>query len=209
MNIVICGLMGSGKSHVSRLLEEHYGAPLFSWDTMVSDVYRDPAIIPALVEHFGTSDKTAIANHLFSSDATGSDTVVIDFLITPAAMGKLSKALSLPESIVEIPVLGSSFFQFSIPVDKRVIILNVEAPDSVRRERVIARDSHQTIQTVQAKMQAQAAWRQGQRDISHYTMVNDGGDLRTQLEGFYAYVTSQLSKESSGVGIIRPDPSGT
>lgn len=156
--IGLTGGIGSGKSTVARLFEEH-GVPVIDAD-LVSRQVVEPgsdgltALIQALggsiLQADGALDRAALRQRIFSNPE---DRATVEAALHPRIHAEIERQITeidAPYLILMIPLLVES--QSSYPVSR---ILVVDLPTSQQLERVMRRDGI-TQEAAQAILDAQA-----------------------------------------------------
>ncbi|MBQ9559139.1 MAG: dephospho-CoA kinase [Bacteroidaceae bacterium] len=180
LRLGITGGIGSGKSYVSRMLEQHYGIPVYNCDLHAQTITHTDSqvrerleqLLPRLYDSEGGFDKARLAAYLFASDENARR---VNSIIHPAVRRDLQawylRQASLPLVAVESAILYESGFDGE--VDR---VLFVDAPLEVRIQRTAERDGLRREQVVQ-RILRQHPEEAGRR--ADFQVVNDG---RTPLD---------------------------
>ena len=190
MRLGITGGIGAGKSYVSRLLTEAFGIPVYDCDSAAkrlmatSDELRarltaligDDAYLPD-----GTLNRPAVASYLFADkdhvsriNAIVHPAVKDDFLRWTAAQEQDGQTLVALESAV--------LLEAHLADDLDAVIF-VDAPVELRLERAMQRDGA-TCEQILARINRQKA-DEDFRQTCDYVVINDGRDLRPQLQTIF------------------------
>ena len=175
LRLGITGGIGSGKSYVSRMLEQHHGIPVYNCDLHARTItHTDPLVrdcleqlVPHLYDSEGWPDKARLAAYLFASDENARR---VNSIIHPAVRRDLRawylRHTSLPLVAVESAILYES--GFDAEVDR---VLFVDAPLEVRIQRTVERDGlrpEQVAERIQHQHPEEA------RERADFRLVNDG-----------------------------------
>lgn len=186
VKIGITGGIGSGKSHVSRLLTEHYGIPVYNTDSeakrlMLSDEgirRRLTALLGKEVyKSDGTLNKPLLANYLFADSCHAGQ---INAIVHPQVKADFLKWADLQTGCEIVALESAILFEsgFDNIVDKVVMVY---APVELRIRRVMLRDStteEKIRQRIVAQMDDKA-----KQDRSDFIIFNDGSrPLNLQLD---------------------------
>lgn len=177
MKIAITGGIGSGKSYVSRLLQQR-GLSVYDCDAAAKRLMRTSDNLKAQLSVLigpqtymadGTLNKAEVARFLLSSEANAR---VIDAIVHPAVAADFVKSGA---TWMECAILYESGFDRLVD---RVVV--VTAPEPLRLERVVQRDG---ISMDKAREWLQRQWPQDEvRRRADFEIVNDGHtDLEAQL----------------------------
>ena len=156
--IGITGGIGSGKSYVSALLQEHFGIPVYDCDKEAKRLTAESEEIrEKLIELLGpnvfdgtTLNKQFLADYLFADPENASR---VNAIIHPAVL-KDFKLWAEKQKQKKIVALESAILfesGFNNYVDK---VLFVDAPEEVRLQRAMRRDSAKEEQ-IKARMKMQ------------------------------------------------------
>ena len=183
MRLGITGGIGSGKSYVSRMLEQRHGIPVYDCDLHAQTITHTDSqvmerlgqLVPRLYDSEGLLDKARLADYLFASDENARR---VNSIVHPAVRRDLQawcrRHASLPLVAVESAILYES--GFNVEVDR---VLFVDAPPEVRIRRTIERDGlrrEQVVQRIQRQHPEEVCAR------ADFRIVNDGqAPLDTQL----------------------------
>lgn len=173
IRIGITGGIGSGKSYVSRRLEERFGVPVYDCDSRAKALMqRSETIRDGLVQMVGDNvydnagmlNRTLLAGYIFGNPQ---HLAAVNALVHPCVKQDfLLWAKDRKERMVAV----ESAILFSSGLDSLVdVVIRVTAPDAIRVERVVARDGC-TPQQVAARMQSQ----QEEKGAVRFELVNDG-----------------------------------
>jgi len=170
MKIGITGGIGSGKSFVCKLLEQHYGIAVYDCDTAAKRLMRNSEqlrkelsclIGPDCYLSDGQLNKQAVARFLLASDEHAH---AIDAIVHPAVFRDFQES---GYSWMESAILFESGINRLV---NQVVV--VTAPVEVRLSRVMQRDG---IGRQKALEWMQRQWPQEQvRSKAHYEILNDG-----------------------------------
>lgn len=192
--LVVTGGIGSGKSLVCRMLEEHYGIPVYEADLRAKQLYVE---IPSMLDEMENALGTVLR------DCNGN---FVPSLLAEVIFGKPA-ALKKVEDIL-FPVMADDFarwassqgsevvaFESATVLEKQQfdgfgdIVLLVDAPVQVRAARAMERDGA-SREKIMARVQAQSLMNrlsEGDSDprVGH-VLRNDSSedDLREKLNGF-------------------------
>jgi dephospho-CoA kinase len=175
----LTGGIGAGKSEALAALER-LGAATLSTDAVVHELYEDDAVRAAVLERFGTTDRSEIARAAF---ATEEGRKWLEELLWPRVGQRMWEWRQAEESrspapralVVEVPLLFESEMEPAFDATVAVV-----ADEAVRRERAGARghaalDERTSRQLTQEEKAARAT----------YTVANSGTieDLEQTLAG--------------------------
>ncbi len=175
----LTGGIGAGKSEALAALER-LGAATLSTDAVVHELYEDPDVRAAVMERWGTTERSEIAKHAF---ATPEDRKWLEELLWPRVGARMWAWRQEQESrdpapkalVVEVPLLFES--EMDAAFDATVAVV---ADEAARRERAVARghealDERTSRQLTQEEKAARAT----------YTVANSGTieDLQETLTG--------------------------
>lgn len=140
--VVLTGGIGSGKSSVARLLRE-WGAHVVDADVLAREVVSPGSPgLAAVVAEFGAAvlapddslDRAALAERVFADrDRLSRLEAIIHPLVHAAAVEQVSDQRGAVLVVYEVPLPGSSPF-----ADEPVVVV-VDAPEQIRRERLLRR----------------------------------------------------------------------
>ena len=193
--IGITGGIGSGKSYVSCLLQEHFQVPIYDSDKEAKQLTAThPDIKTALQklvgQHvYGTDDslqKEVLALFLFSDDRNAAQ---VNSIIHPFVKQHFIQWVQRQEAAV-VAIESAILFEsgFNSLVDG---VLYVDAPTDVRLERSMKRDGA-TAQKIQARMDRQQV--QFHREKADWVLLNNAStdeQLLQQLRHIVAEATKQ------------------
>lgn len=170
LKIGLAGGIGSGKSYVARLLAQR-GISVYDCDSAAKRIMRSEEIQRQLQQLIGCKpDKQALTRFLLASDDNAH---AINAIVHPAVFRDFEESgLHWLES-------GIMFESGANRHVDRVIV--VTAPESIRIQRIMQRDS---ISQQQAQEWLQRQWPQERvRQLADYEIVNDGQtDLYEQID---------------------------
>lgn len=141
--VALTGGIASGKSAVTHRLES-LGVPVFDADQVTRELTRpgEPALAeiaarfgPAVIGPDGTLDRRALRERVF---ADPSERRALEAILHPRVRARLRElvgTVTAPYCVLAIPLLAEGN---RYPWIDRVVV--VDAPDSVRLERLMARD---------------------------------------------------------------------
>lgn len=186
--LVVTGGIGSGKSLVCRHLASQ-GIPIYDSDSRTKRLYdEDPTLIPALEEALaiplrdesGRLDRSALAAAVFGDAGR---LATLEAIVHPRVYADYehwrdSQPASAPFAVFESAIfLQKPLFR---PLADRVLL--IDAPASLRAERVAARDAL-GLEEIERRMRAQ----QVDPSLADAVIVNDGTP-----EALYAAVDAVL-----------------
>ena len=176
MKIALTGGIGSGKSFICRELEKR-GIRVYDCDAGAKRLMRDSGVIvrqlTALIGKDayvnGTPNKAKIAQFLLQSEA---NKLAINHIVHPEVIRDFySSGLDWMESAIIFEA------HLEHTVDR---IVCVTAPEDVRMQRIMERDSiphDRAVEWIRAQIPQEEAVRR-----SHYVIINDGkADVRSQV----------------------------
>ena len=179
----LTGGIGAGKSEALAALER-LGAATLSTDAVVHELYEDPEVREAVMERFGTTDRSEIARRAFASDEGRK---WLEELLWPRVGARMWEWRQAQEArdpapralVVEVPLLFESGLDAAFDATVAVV-----ADEAVRRERAGARghaalDERTSRQLTQEEKAARAT----------YTVANSG-----TLEALHQTLTGVLEK---------------
>ena len=198
--IGIAGGIGSGKSHIARLLGE-LGCAVIDSDAQVKAAYLDPSVLVKLREWWGESVVTAeglpnrkvIAQKVFSDE---NERKRLEGLLHPLVAelrGKEMEALAKDPSIVAFVWDTPLLFEAGLS-EKCDAILFVDTPLEIRQERV-ARTRGWSAGEVLRRENLQ--WPlDRKRQISDYVIQNtaDAGDARDQVRDVLSRILARFGR---------------
>ena len=201
IRIGITGGIGSGKSFVARLLSQRFGIPVYDCDSharmlmTTSSIIRDQLKTIVGVDVYlpdGTLNKPLLANYLFASR---NHAVSINAIVHPVVKDDFLRWADEEEAKFyfagrqQLVALESAILLdagFDDIVDR---VLLVDAPQSLRLQRVMRRDSV-TEEQVRKRMQQQMSDEE-RRQRAHAIIINDGRPLEPQLQTFIHSITEE------------------
>lgn len=179
----ITGGIGSGKSTVCRMLAER-GVALYDADSRAKEfMSTSEALRSALIENFGAETFNAeglnrqyLAGRVFSD---AEQLRLLNSLVHPAVIADFEAWAEAQEGNY---VVFESAILFEAGLESRVdVVVAVMAPESLRVERVMARDGH-TREQVMARIKNQMSDDE-RSDRAKYSIVNiDVEDLEEDVE---------------------------
>ena len=179
----ITGGIGSGKSTVCRMLAER-GVALYDADSRAKELMStSEALRSALIENFGAETFNAeglnrqyLAGRVFSD---AEQLRLLNSLVHPAVIADFEAWAEVQEGNY---VVFESAILFEAGLQSRVdVVVAVMAPESLRVERVMARDGH-TREQVMARIKNQMSDDE-RSDRAKYSIVNiDVEDLEEDVE---------------------------
>ena len=179
----ITGGIGSGKSTVCRMLAER-GVALYDADSRAKELMSSSeALREALIESFGTEtfndeglNRAYLAGRVFND---AEQLMRLNSIVHPAVIADFEAWAEAQEGNY---VVFESAILFEAGLEDRVdVVVAVMAPESLRVERVMARDGHSKEQ-VMARINNQMSDDE-RSDRSKYSIVNiDVEDLEEDVE---------------------------
>jgi dephospho-CoA kinase len=176
MRVGLTGGVASGKSTVSRLLEEA-GAIIIDSDKLAREVVaKGTPGLAAIVEAFGTEvltpegelDRPAVAALVFADEAKRRILEAIVHPLVHQRSSEIEAAVPTDGLVVhDIPLLAEAGLAGAFDV-----VIVVDAPEETQAERMI-RDRGMTEDEGRARMAAQAT-REQRRAIATHVIHNDG-----------------------------------
>ena len=199
--VALTGGIGSGKSHVARLLAAR-GIPLFEADAAAKRLMAEEPLRSQLVQAIGNEvftpagelNRPYLAQRAFTEPEVLSR---LNALVHPAVHAasrawfeaqraendRRSPAQRLPFAVHEAAIV----FELGY-ADRYDAVVLVTAPEAVRLARVMARDGA-TAEQVQARMARQ--WPDTQKiPLATFVIENDGRPLEPQLEALWARLSA-------------------
>ena len=170
MKIGIAGGIGSGKSYVCRRLALR-GITVYDCDAAAKRLIRNsPILQQQLTELVGSLDKAAMSRFLLASEDNAQ---AINNIVHPAVFRDFE------ESGMEWMESGIMYESGAYRLMDKVVV--VTAPQEIRLQRIMARDS---ITCGKALQWMQRQWPQEKvRALADYEIVNDGqSDIDEQIE---------------------------
>jgi len=180
----ITGGIGSGKSYISHILSQEYAIPVYDCDTEAKRLNETSPVIreslKALVgsevyDDTGRLQKAILAQYLFASEAHQQEVNAIIHPVVREDFQQWAQRQGAPIVALESAILLES--GFSDMVDE---IITVTAPLTLRIERAMRRDGS-TAQQVENRIRLQLSDEERAAQ-SHHTIINDGRELRPQIE---------------------------
>ncbi len=179
----ITGGIGSGKSTVCRMLAER-GVALYNADSRAKELMStSESLRKALIENFGAETFTAEGlNRQYLAERVFNDAEqlrLLNSLVHPAVIADFEAWAEEQEGHY---VVFESAILFEAGLENRIdVVVAVMAPESLRVERVMARDGHSKEQ-VMARIKNQMSDDE-RSDRSQYSIVNiDVEDLEEDVE---------------------------
>ena len=179
----ITGGIGSGKSTVCRMLAER-GVAIYDADSRAKELMStSESLRKALIENFGAETFTAEGlNRQYLAERVFNDAEqlrLLNSLVHPAVIADFEAWAEEQEGHY---VVFESAILFEAGLENRVdAVVAVMAPESLRVERVMARDGH-TKEQVMARIKSQMSDDE-RSDRSQYSIVNiDVEDLEEDVE---------------------------
>lgn len=185
--IAITGNIGSGKSWVCMLFEQHFGIPVYNSDDAAKRMYFLPEVRKKLVNRFGETiylsdteiDRKYLADLIFHDETAQSD---LEGILYPALFVDFNQ---WAEKQFAPYVLFESALVFEKRLEKRFdVVVMVSASESTRLRRAIRRE-HCDEADIRARMAKQ--WpEEGKRLLSDYVIWHEKDDedeaLMEQIE---------------------------
>lgn len=186
--IGITGGIGSGKSFVSALLQEHFGIPVYDCDAEAKRLTAtDEGIRRQLISLVGPQvfdgpvlNRQCLADYLFAS---AENALRVNAIIHPVVLEDFKRWMVSP-----IPSQGGVFglesaIIFESGFNKSVdYVLFVDAPQEVRLQRAMKRDGASELQIrARMKMQSPEQYKE-QADFIINNVTDDTKGLLQQLE---------------------------
>ena len=191
--IGITGGIGSGKSYVSTLLQQHYGIPVYDCDSEAKRLTAsDPKIREKLIALVGSEvfkgqelNKKCLADYLFSYPEHASR---VNAIVHPAVL-KDFKEWSFVECSMVNALESAILFEsgFNAYVDK---VLYVDAPEEIRLQRAMQRDTATEAQ-IRARMKMQ--YPEQYRKFADFIINNSTSDDTRLLEQLKGIVQSLVN----------------
>ena len=190
MRLGITGGIGAGKSHVSHLLTEAFGIPVYDCDSAAkrlmatSDVLR--ARLTALIGHEayfpdGTLNRPVVASYLFADEGHASR---VNAIVHPVVKDDFLRWAAVQEQNGQtLVVLESAVLLEAHLADDLDAVIFVDAPMELRLERAMRRDGA-TREQILARINHQ----KGDEDFHQacdYVVINDGRDLLPQVRAIF------------------------
>jgi dephospho-CoA kinase len=184
----LTGGIGAGKSEALAALER-LGAATLSTDAVVHALYEDDEVRSAVLDRWGTAERSEIARHAFATDE---DRKWLEELLWPRVGERMWAWRQEQEArepaplalVVEVPLLFESGMDAAFDATLAVV-----ADEAARRERAGAR-GHAALDERTARQLTQ----EEKASRATYTVANSGtiGDLQETLAG----VLEKLREES-------------
>ncbi len=182
MRLFVTGNIGCAKSTVCQMLRQHLPQyEFFSVDDAVHEMYANPRAQADLERNFGTSDRRALSDLVFSDPAKRRK---LEALSTRYVSERLEQALQHPRVVVEFPL----FFEFPSWLARADFVLGLGCEESVQKDRVLRRDgiTEEKFERIRAS-QHSSSLKMALADAS----LNTGGTL-ADLEAAVAALVPQL-----------------
>ena len=183
MRIGVTGGIGSGKSYVCRMLESHFGLPVYDCDREAKRLmHTSPELrrrLQALVgdeayDAEGRLDRAVMSRYLFADAA---HVQAVNGIVHPAVKEDFLEWAERQHTDV---VMESAIL---VEAGLRTIVdclMVVEAPLELRIERAMQRDGA-TAEQVEARIRHQMP-AEALREYADFVVINDGRDLLPQLQ---------------------------
>lgn len=183
----ITGGIGSGKSYVCQIMQSRFGIPIYDSDAEAKRLNNEsPLIRQALTQLVGTHvyddkgklQRNILAQYLFANEENASR---INAIVHPVVKEDF-KNWVLQQSHAGRPIIAlESAILFESGFDRVVHhTINVSAPHELCLQWAMQRDNAPR-QAIEARMERQMDDQQRQLK-AHYTIINDGRDVETQLQ---------------------------
>lgn len=196
ISLGITGGIGSGKSFVSRLLEEEYAIPVYNCDirariiTQCDTNVKDQltALMPHLYDEENVLDKNRLAQYLFASEANARR---VNNIIHPVVRADLRQWIVDHSDALIVAVESAILYEsgFYTEVDR---VLFVDAPLEIRLQRVEARDGLSSDEVIR-RMKSQRP--DVARSRADFCIMNDGrSDLISQLRATLESLNPKILK---------------
>ncbi len=198
--IGIAGGIGSGKSHIARMLGQ-VGCAVIDSDAQVKAAYADPKVLARLREWWGDSvvtgaglaDRKAIAQKVFSDE---NDRKRLEGLLHPLVAelrDKEMEAMAKDPSIVAFVWDTPLLFEAGLS-GKCDAILFVDTPLEMRQERVARTRGWSAGELLRRENLQWPLDRK--RQISDYVIQNtaDAGDTRDQVRDVLSRILARFSR---------------
>lgn len=179
--LIVTGAMGSGKSTTAQLIEK-FGFPRFDSDATVHDLYRPNggAAIAPITALFGADiatihgiDRQRLARCLTDADKIASLEAIVHPLVTAAKASFIATAAAQGHAaiIVDVPL----YFETLDPAAEQPnhIIIVTQAPEALRRTRIMARENMTDAKYRALERRQIAADEKAHR--ADYIVTTDGG----------------------------------
>lgn len=191
LRIGITGGIGCGKSVVASMLSG-CGIPVFDCDSEARVVMSDPSIRSDLsaatgIDFYpdGTLDKKMMSDFIF---ADGANAAIVNSVVHPAVRKRYREWCGVQLSNgLEICAVESAILLEAGMRDDVDILLVVDAPESIRMERVARRDST-TAERVEERMRAQMP--QCVKVASADYVITNDGDMAKLKESTEEFLNS-------------------
>ncbi len=189
--VLLTGGIGSGKSSVGSLLSA-WGAYVVDADALAREVVGPrsaglaavvAAFGPAVLSADGSLDRSGLAERVFNApDELAKLEAIIHPQVQAAAAERFARHRHAALLVYEVPIPGHS------PFAEPPVVVVVDAPDEIRRERLQQRGLDETqIEARMATQQARAGW----LAIADRVVDNGGGDeaLHGQVAQLWRWLT--------------------
>ncbi len=190
IKVGITGGIGSGKSYICKLFSD-LGIPIYDSDKEIRPVVNLKEVRDKIIERFGNVYKDDILDRKELSKIAFSDTIALNDLnniVYQYAVDNFNKWVFRQNSryiIVESAIL----LEMDLHKDLDCII-TVVAPEELRIERAIKRDSSD-VESIKSRIKSQ--WSDQQRiEKSHFVINNDGSDLSIRIKEINTYLLRHL-----------------
>lgn len=186
MFIVVTGGIGSGKSTIIKMLKSRLGdyVNYESYDSIIHELYaHDATFRNLLVTEFGTCDRKEISDLVF---ANRDELAKLNEITGHYVANRLCFATQ--PCLAEIPL----YFEITDAADHEVtppadIVITVECPMEIRKQRVIARDkmSEEKFDSIIAVQASDQRREEGSSVIIRSDLVKTVDDLKFVLDLIY------------------------
>lgn len=173
--IIVTGLIGSGKSAVCALLRNG-GIPVYDCDARTKALYdRRPGLLPALEDALGVPirgndgrlDRRALAARIFASE---SDRLAVENLVYPLVLADFKRWRARQKGAPVVALESAVILSKPLFDGLASAVVLVTAPEELRLQRVMARDSLPEAE-IRSRMAAQEAI---PSSAANYVIENDG-----------------------------------
>lgn len=191
----ITGGIGSGKSYVAHLLQDHLHVPVYDSDTEAKKITATHPFVRESLQKLvgnhvyatdGTLQKTVLAEFLFSDDRNAAQVNAIIHPVVKQHFAQWIQQQSAPVVAIESAILYESGFNKLV---HRVLF--VDAPTEVRLQRAMRRDGADARQ-IKARMDRQQTLQY--KNEADWVLQNESvsdTQLLQQLTKFVAEATQQ------------------
>ena len=196
--IVLTGGIGSGKSSVGRLLDG-WGAFLVDADQLARDVVApgtqglaalQALLGPEVVGADGSLDRGAMAERVFADAALLAEVeAIVHPLVHQAGLAAFGGAPESSVLVYEVPLPGRS------PFTSDPLVVVVDAPDEVRRDRLVERGlSDSQISARMRQQPTRTEW------LTMADRVVDNSGTTNDLAGHVAELWREITGQDPPVG---------